>query len=59
MIYGLGRGTEYYDKPLMRSIVREAAKSNYKFSALVLGVVKSEPFQMNMKQAVNETRASR
>jgi hypothetical protein len=59
MIYGLGRGTEYYDMPLMRSIVREAAQSNYKFSALVLGVVKSEPFQMNMKQAVNETRASR
>jgi mono/diheme cytochrome c family protein len=59
MIYGLGRGTEYYDMPLMRSIVREAEHSNYKFSALVLGVVKSEPFQMNMKQAVNETRASR
>jgi mono/diheme cytochrome c family protein len=59
MIYGLGRGTEYYDMPLMRSIVREAAQNNYKFSALVLGVVKSEPFQMNMKQAVNETRASR
>jgi hypothetical protein len=59
MIYGLGRGTEYYDMPLMRSIVREAAPNNYKFSALVMGVVKSEAFQMNMKQAQNETRASR
>jgi mono/diheme cytochrome c family protein len=59
MIYGLGRGTEYYDMPLMRSIVHEAAQNNYKFSSLVMGVVKSEAFQMNMKQAQNETRASR
>jgi mono/diheme cytochrome c family protein len=49
MIYGLGRGTEYYDMPLVRSIVHDAEKNNYKFSALVLGVVKSEPFQMNQK----------
>ncbi len=59
MIYGLGRGTEYYDMPLMRSIVHEAAHSNYRFSSFVLGIVKSDPFQMNMKQAQNETRASR
>ena len=59
MIYGLGRGTEYYDMPLMRSIVHEAERNNYKFSWLVMGVVKSEAFQMNMKQAQNETRASR
>jgi len=59
MIYAMGRGTDYYDMPLMRSIVHEAAKNNYRFSSLVLGVVKSEPFQMNMKQAQNESRASR
>ncbi len=59
MIYGLGRGTEYYDMPLVRSIVHEAAPSNYRFSSLILGLVKSEPFQMNMKVAQNETRASR
>ncbi len=59
MIYALGRGTEYYDMPLMRSIVNGAARNNYRFSSFVLGVVKSEPFQMNMKQAENETRASR
>jgi hypothetical protein len=52
MIYGLGRGTEYFDMPLIRSIVRDAAKNNYKFSSLVLGVVKSEPFQMNGKLQV-------
>ena len=49
LIYALGRGTEYYDMPLMRSIVREAEKNHYKFSSFVLGVVKSEPFQSNMK----------
>jgi len=49
LIYGLGRGTEYFDMPLVRSIVHDAEKNNYKFSALVLGVVKSEPFQMNQK----------
>ncbi len=35
--------------PLVRSISRDAAKSDNRFSALVLGVVKSKPFQMNMK----------
>ena len=49
LIYGLGRGTEYFDMPLVRSIVHDAEKTNYKFSSLVLGVVKSEPFQMNQK----------
>ena len=59
MIYGLGRGTEYYDMPLMRSIVHEAEPNNYKFSSLVLGVVKSEPFQMNMKAGRRTKRAHR
>jgi hypothetical protein len=49
MIYALGRGTEYFDMPLIRSIVHDAQKDNYRFSSLVLGVVKSEPFQMNEK----------
>ncbi|MEO8099445.1 MAG: DUF1592 domain-containing protein [Acidobacteriota bacterium] len=49
LIYALGRGTEYYDMPLVRQIVKGAAKDNYKFSSLVLSVVKSEPFQMNQK----------
>jgi len=49
LIYALGRGTEYYDMPLVRQIVKSAALNNYKFSSLVLAVVKSEPFQMNQK----------
>ena len=49
LIYGLGRGVEYQDMPLVRSIARDAGKSGNRFSALVLGVVKSRPFQMNTK----------
>ena len=46
LTYALGRGLEYYDMPTVRKIVREAAASKYGFSSLVLGVVKSTPFQM-------------
>ena len=50
LTYALGRGTEYYDMPLVRKIVREAGPSQYKLSAVILGVVKSDAFQM--RQAV-------
>jgi hypothetical protein len=53
MIYALGRGTEYFDMPLVRSIVKESAKNNYRFSSLVLGVVNSAPFQMNQKVQIS------
>ena len=49
LIYALGRGTEYYDMPLIRSIANDAERDNYRFSSLVLGIVRSAPFQMNMK----------
>ena len=51
MTYALGRGVEYQDMPLVRSIVRDSADGQYKFSSIVLGIVKSPPFQMNMKTA--------
>jgi hypothetical protein len=46
MTYGLGRSIEYYDMPVIRAIVRDAARDNYKFSSIVMGIVKSAPFQM-------------
>ncbi|MBZ5632241.1 MAG: DUF1592 domain-containing protein [Acidobacteriia bacterium] len=49
MTYALGRGVEYQDMPLVRSIVRDAGASEYKFSSVVLGIVKSPAFQTNMK----------
>jgi Protein of unknown function (DUF1592)/Protein of unknown function (DUF1588)/Protein of unknown function (DUF1585)/Protein of unknown function (DUF1595)/Protein of unknown function (DUF1587)/Cytochrome C oxidase, cbb3-type, subunit III len=50
LTYALGRGLEDYDMPVVRSIVRDAAGKNYKFSSLVVGVVKSAPFQMRLKK---------
>jgi mono/diheme cytochrome c family protein len=46
LTFGLGRGVEYYDAAAIRKIVREAAPDRYRFSSLVLGIVKSVPFQM-------------
>jgi hypothetical protein len=47
MMYALGRSIEYYDMPTIRKIVRDAAKDNYRFSTIVMGIVKSTPFQMS------------
>ena len=46
LIYALGRGLEYYDMPVVRSIVHDAKARNNSFSAIVLGIVRSVPFQM-------------
>ena len=60
LTYALGRGAEYQDMPLVRSIARESAASNYSFSSVVLGIVKSAPFQMNTKTAgESQERAAR
>jgi hypothetical protein len=49
LTYALGRGVEYYDMPLVRSIVRDSAANNYRFSSLILGIVKSDAFRSNTK----------
>ena len=41
-----GRGVEYYDYPTVRTITREAARTDYRWSSIVLGIVESPPFQM-------------
>jgi mono/diheme cytochrome c family protein len=46
LTFALGRGVEYYDAPAVRKILREAEPGNYRFSSLILGIVKSAPFQM-------------
>jgi hypothetical protein len=51
MTYGLGRPVDYYDMPAVRAVVREAAEDNYRFSSLLLGIVRSVPFQMRVKSA--------
>jgi len=46
MAYALGRRLEYYDQPAVRQIVRDAAAHDYRWSSLVMGIVKSPAFQM-------------
>ncbi len=49
LTYALGRGVQYYDMPAVRAIVRDAAKNNYRFSSIVLGIAKSVPFEYKEK----------
>jgi hypothetical protein len=51
MTYALGRGVEYTDMPTVRAILRDAARDNYRFSSIVLGIVKSNPFDSKVKKA--------
>jgi hypothetical protein len=48
LTYALGRGIDYRDMPAIRKIVRDAAQDNYRFSVIVMGVIRSVPFQMRM-----------
>ena len=54
LMYGVGRETKYYDMPVVRAVMRDAENDRYRFSDLVLGIVKSAPFQMRMKEAAQE-----
>ena len=46
LTYALGRGVEYHDRPAIRGIVRDAAPGGYTWSSLIVGIVRSTPFQM-------------
>jgi hypothetical protein len=46
LTYALGRPLEYYDMPVVRGIVQGAARDDYRFSSLITGIVRSEPFEM-------------
>jgi hypothetical protein len=49
LAYALGRRIEYYDRPAVRLIVEQAAPKEYRWSSLILGIVKSPAFQMRSK----------
>ena len=46
MAYALGRRVEYFDQPTIRSIAKKAEAEDYKVSAFILGIVRSDPFRM-------------
>ncbi len=52
MTYALGRGLEAHDMPTVRAIVRDAAAHDYKFSSIVTGIAKSDPFIKQMVPVV-------
>ena len=58
LIYALGRGIDYYDAPAVRKVVRDAAATDYRFQTLILGVIKSAPFQMRMSESRDPDRTT-
>jgi hypothetical protein len=56
LTYALGRRIEYFDQPAIREIVRHAERQNDRFSAFVLGIVASEPFQFKAKASSNDKK---
>ena len=61
LTYALGRGVEFYDMPAIRRILRDAAPEGYKMQAIILGIVKSYPFQFRRldTQALEASAARR
>jgi hypothetical protein len=55
LIYGLGRGIDHRDMPAVRAIVRDAGNNGYRFSTLVLGIVRSDAFQKRIIAANTQT----
>jgi hypothetical protein len=58
MTYALGRGVSPEDMPGIRRILRDASGNEYRFSSLVLGIVRSVPFQMRVKPIAEEATSS-
>jgi len=53
LAYALGRRTEYFDQPAIRAIAKAAEANDYKMSSFILGVIKSDAFQMKRAEAVS------
>jgi hypothetical protein len=59
LAYAIGRRLDYYDQPTVREIVRNAAASDYRWSGIVLGIVRSAPFLMHAPDAAPREAAAR
>ncbi len=59
MAYALGRRLEYYDEPAVRKIVHDAAANQYRWSSLIVGIVKSPAFLMRANSSDAVARASK
>jgi hypothetical protein len=54
LTYALGRGIERFDRPAVKEITAKLAANDYRFSALVLGIVESLPFRERRGKAAGE-----
>jgi hypothetical protein len=59
MTYAIGRGLTATDMPAVRAVVRESARSQYRFSSVILEIARSVPFQMRTKSPATEPEALR
>lgn len=59
LAYALGRRLDYYDRPTVRKIVRDAAANDYRWSALILGIVKNPTFLMRATHVAGESAQNR
>ncbi len=57
MTYALGRHVESYDMPTVRGVQRDAAKQDYRMSAFIQGIVKSQAFRMSRPSQTETTVA--
>jgi hypothetical protein len=58
LTFALGRGVEYQDMPVIRSIVRDADRDDDRFVSILMGIVKSAPFQMRTKEIDEEVASA-
>jgi hypothetical protein len=54
MTYAIGRGLTATDMPAVRSVVRQSARTQYRFSSVILEIARSVPFQMRTKSPAGE-----
>ena len=59
LTYALGREVEYYDLPAVRKITKDAAANEYRWSSIIVGIVKSVPFQMSITKTPEVQQAQR
>jgi hypothetical protein len=59
LAYAMGRRVEHYDQPSIRAIVRDAEAEEYRMSTFILGVVRSDPFQMRRSPLTSESDADK
>ncbi len=53
LAYALGRRVEYFDQPTIRAIAKAAEANDYQMSSFILGVIKSDAFQMKRAEPVS------